>query len=122
MIFLRLGCFFAFLAVCAGAFGAHALKDKLSPQDMDIFQTGVLYQMVHALALLAMGCVMLIKKGMPLWPGWLFVTGILFFSGSLYLLVLTGVRKWGMVTPIGGSLFLVGWLGFLFFLLRKSFS
>ena len=98
------------VAVLLGAFGAHALKARVSPDLLVVFETGVRYQMYHALALLAVGL------AASRWPGpwlqasgWLFTAGILIFSGSLYLLVGTGIRALGAVTPIGGLCFLAGW-------------
>lgn len=108
--FWILGCLFAFTAVAAGAFGAHALRDRLPQSLITIFETGARYQMYHALALLV------VARAAVLWPGrlsrlagWLFVVGILLFSGTLYLLVLTGIRWLGAITPVGGLAFLVGW-------------
>lgn len=108
--FVGLGAVFAFLAVALGAFGAHALGTRVPPGDMEIFETGVRYQMYHALALFAVAWVQ------TRWPGggtvvagWLFVVGIVVFSGSLYTLVLSGARWLGAVTPFGGVAFLVGW-------------
>ncbi len=105
-----LGCVFGFIAVAAGAFGAHALKDRLPADRLAVFETGVRYQMGHALALLFVA-VAGGARGARLArvAGWLFVAGILVFSGSLYLLALTGVRAWGAVTPFGGVAFLLGW-------------
>jgi uncharacterized membrane protein YgdD (TMEM256/DUF423 family) len=104
------GSVFALLAVAAGAFGAHALRVRLAPDQLTIFETAARYQMYHALALLAVGW------AAAQWPsalttaaGWLFCGGIILFSGSLYLLTLTGVRWLGAVTPIGGLAFLLGW-------------
>jgi len=105
----RLGAGLMFLAVALGAFGAHALKARLSPDMLAIFETGVRYQVYHALALLLLAAL----HG-PSKAAWCFTAGIALFSGSLYLLALTGVRKWGAVTPIGGILFLAGWLIILF--------
>jgi uncharacterized membrane protein YgdD (TMEM256/DUF423 family) len=106
-----LGAFFAALGVGLGAFGSHALKARLSPDDLSIFEVGVRYQMYHALALLALGFVAS-KMDSPLVKaaGFAYVFGIVVFSGSLYTLVLTGVRTWGAVTPIGGLAFIVAWL------------
>lgn len=108
-LMVRLGAGFMFLAVGLGAFGAHALKTRLTPEMLAIFETGVRYQVYHALALLLLAAL----RG-PSKAGWCFTAGIVLFSGSLYLLTLTGVRKWGAVTPIGGVLFLIGWLILLF--------
>lgn len=109
--FALLGSCFAFLAVAAGAFGAHALRGRLSPESLAIFETGARYGMYHALALLAAAWVTTRWPG-PAghWAGWLFLAGILLFSGSLYLLALTGTRWWGAVTPFGGVAFLAGWV------------
>ncbi|MGH7533536.1 MAG: DUF423 domain-containing protein [Gemmatimonadales bacterium] len=109
--FAALGALSAALAVAAGAFGAHALKGHLSPDDLAVFETGARYQMYHAFALLA------VAWAASRWPGgsvhaagWLFVIGTLLFSGSLYLLALTGVRWLGAITPLGGLAFLAGWV------------
>ena len=108
--FLLLGAIFGFLGVALGAFGAHALRGRLSPEMLAMFETGVRYQMYHTLALLITGLVMARIDG---WlfhlAGWCFVAGILIFSGSLYALALTGVTVLGAITPIGGLAFLAGW-------------
>lgn len=110
-LFFALGCASGFLAVGLGAFGAHALKARLSPELLATFEVGVRYQMYHALALLA------VAWATTRWPGaavnaggWLFVAGTVVFSGSLYALSLTGVRWLGAITPVGGAAFLAGWL------------
>lgn len=105
----RLGAGFMFLAVGLGAFGAHALKEKLGSDMLAIWETGVKYQVYHALALLLLAAL----RG-PSKAAWCFAAGIVLFSGSLYVLALTGVKKWGAVTPFGGILFLAGWLILLF--------
>ena len=106
-----LGSFFAAIGVGLGAFGAHALKTRLTPEDLAIFEVGVRYQMYHAIALVALGFIASkIDTSFIKIAGWTFVLGIVIFSGSLYTLVLTGVRTWGAVTPIGGLAFIVGWL------------
>lgn len=99
-----------FLAVAAGAFGAHALEGRISPRHMAAFETGIRYHAWHALALLALAP-SAARWPDPLWgvAGALFAAGILVFSGSLYLLALTGVRWLGAVTPVGGAAFLAGW-------------
>jgi uncharacterized membrane protein YgdD (TMEM256/DUF423 family) len=109
--FFLLGSVSAFLGVALGAFGAHALRDRLPSEMLNIFEVGVRYQMYHALALLA------VAWAGSRWPGggiptagWLFVAGTVIFSGSLYLLSLTGIRWLGAITPIGGAAFLLGWL------------
>ena len=103
-------CVSGFLAVVFGAFAAHGLETRLPPSDLATFEVGVRYQMYHALALLA------VAFALDRWPGplgaaagWSFLVGTLLFSGSLYLLVLTGPRALGAVTPFGGVAFLVGW-------------
>lgn len=97
------------LAVAAGAFGAHALRARLSPADLATFETAARYQMYHALALLGVG--LLAARGMPVASaGWSFVAGVALFSGSLYLLTLGGLRWMGAVTPLGGIALILGWL------------
>ena len=110
-LFATIGAVSAFLAVGAGAFGAHALRARLSPDLLAVFETGARYQMYHALGLLAVAW-MLTRWPGP-WParaGWLFVAGTVLFSGSLYALALSGVRWLGAITPLGGLAFLAGWL------------
>jgi uncharacterized membrane protein YgdD (TMEM256/DUF423 family) len=100
-----------FIAVAAGAFGAHALRARLSPEMLAVFDTGARYQMFHALALLGAAWATTRWPGrLALASGLAFVAGTLLFSGSLYALALTGVRGFGAITPVGGVLFLVGWL------------
>ena len=109
-IFFMLGSVFAFLGVAAGAFGAHGLKGKLDEPMLEVFETGARYQMYHGLALLAVAWALSRwPGGMMTTAGWLFVAGILVFSGSLYLLSLTGIRWLGAITPIGGVMLLAGW-------------
>jgi uncharacterized membrane protein YgdD (TMEM256/DUF423 family) len=105
-----MGAVAAGLGVALGAFGAHGLRPRISPELMEIFETGVRYHMYHALGLLAVGW------GAMRWPGtwvqvagWSFTLGIVIFSGTLYLLAMTGQRWLGAITPIGGVAFLVGW-------------
>jgi uncharacterized membrane protein YgdD (TMEM256/DUF423 family) len=103
------GAVLAALGVAAGAFGAHALRARLGPSDLVTFETAVRYQMYHALALLLTG--LLADRGVAVAAsGWLFLTGIVLFSGSLYLLTLGGLRWMGAVTPLGGVAFILGWL------------
>ncbi|MGH7703369.1 MAG: DUF423 domain-containing protein [Gemmatimonadales bacterium] len=116
-LFPLLGAAAGFLAVAAGAFGAHALRTRLPPDLLAVFETAARYQMYHALALFAVGWVAARSAGQEpsagallQWAGWLFVTGIVLFSGSLYALALTGDRWLGAVTPLGGLAFLAGWL------------
>lgn len=104
-----------FFAVGLGAFAAHGLRDRLTPEMLSVFHTGVQYQMYHSLALI--GVVILAKTlGVNVWlqaSGWLFLAGILLFSGSLYVLALGGPKLFGPITPLGGLLFLLGWLSLL---------
>jgi uncharacterized membrane protein YgdD (TMEM256/DUF423 family) len=109
-LFFAAGCIAAGLAVAFGAFGAHALKSRLAPEMLGVFDTGVRWHATHALALLA------VAWAATRWPGaavhasgWLFIAGIVLFSGSLYTLALTGVRGLGAVTPLGGVAWIVGW-------------
>jgi uncharacterized membrane protein YgdD (TMEM256/DUF423 family) len=109
---LTLAALFLFAAVGAGAFGAHALRAKLAPDLLAIYQTAVQYHFWHALGLLAVGLMLLQKpaSGALAVAAWLLVAGLLLFSGSLYALALTGLRVLGAVTPIGGVAFLAAWL------------
>ena len=109
-LMLVLGAASGFLSVAFGAFGAHGLKHRISPDLLAIFHTGVDYQAMHALALLACGLLALHRPGRALSAaGWSFVIGSLIFSGSLYVLSLTGLRWLGAITPLGGIAFLLGW-------------
>lgn len=110
MRLFALGAFFALLAVAAGAFGAHGLRARVSPAALAMFETGARYQMYHALGMLAVAWAMMTAPGrLAGAAGWFFAIGILLFSGSLYLLALTGLRAIGAVTPIGGLAFIAGW-------------
>jgi uncharacterized membrane protein YgdD (TMEM256/DUF423 family) len=109
-LFLGLAGVSGFLAVALGAFGAHGLRERLTPEMLAVFEVGVRYHMYHALALAA------VALGLERWQrgalraaGWCFVAGTLVFSGSLYLLTLTGMRWLGAITPFGGLAFLAGW-------------
>ncbi len=108
--FFRLGALSAALAVAAGAFGAHALRDRLAQDLLQVFETAARYQMYHALGLLAAAwAVGRAEAAGPRLAGWLFVLGTLLFSGSLYLLALTGARWFGAITPLGGAAWIAGW-------------
>ncbi len=110
-VFFALGALSGLIAVAAGAFGAHALRERLAPDLLGVFETAARYQMYHALALLAVGwATTRWPESVAAWAGWLFVAGTVIFSGSLYALALTGTRWLGAVTPIGGLCFLAGWL------------
>lgn len=116
-VFVMTGTFLAGLAVILGAFGAHGLKKIVPPETVTTFQTGVQYQMYHALAMIFVG--MLFEKtdsGIMKWAGICFIIGILLFSGSLYLITLlkakntVGLSGIGIITPFGGLFFVAGWL------------
>jgi uncharacterized membrane protein YgdD (TMEM256/DUF423 family) len=110
-VFFRLGALSALIAVAAGAFGAHALRTRLSPELLAVFETGARYQMYHAFGLMAVAWALTRWPGPLLtWAGWLFAAGTVLFSGSLYALALSGMRWLGAVTPFGGVAFLAGWL------------
>ena len=109
--FFLIACVFSFLGVALGAFGAHALKQKLTPDMLQVFEVGVRYQMYHAFALF------IVAWELHSWnlssaaaAGWWFIAGIFLFSGSLYALALSGVSWLGAITPLGGLSFLIGWL------------
>jgi uncharacterized membrane protein YgdD (TMEM256/DUF423 family) len=119
-VFFGLGAVSAMFAVGAGAFGAHALRARILPEHLAIFETGARYQIYHALALLAVAWAVSRWPGsLPVLAGWLFVLGSILFSGSLHLLALTGARWWGAVTPIGGLAFLGGWVCLLLTAVRR---
>ena len=110
-VFFALGAVLAALGVAAGAFGAHALRGRLAPDLLAVFETGVRYHLIHALALLS------VAWATTRWPGratniagWLFLAGTVLFSGSLYALSVSGIRALGAITPLGGVAFIAGWL------------
>jgi uncharacterized membrane protein YgdD (TMEM256/DUF423 family) len=112
-LFIALGALAGAAGVALGAFGAHALKAHLAPDQLAVWQTAVQYHFWHALALVAIG--ILIALALPgstvlKWAGWLMVAGLLLFSGSLYVLVLSGARWLGAVTPLGGTAWIVAWV------------
>jgi uncharacterized membrane protein YgdD (TMEM256/DUF423 family) len=110
-VFLSLGSIGGALAVMIGAFGAHGLKGKLSEEMLSIYKTGVEYHFYHTLALLVIGLVaMHFKSALLTASGWSMLVGIILFSGSLYALSISGIRVLGAITPIGGLLFIVGWV------------
>ncbi|SFS89281.1 DUF423 domain-containing protein [Marininema halotolerans] len=111
-LFIVLGAINMFLAIALGAFGAHGLQGKISDRMIANWHTGAQYHMIHALALLFIGFLVSKVGSSPLVStgGWLLLTGILLFSGSLYVMALTGVKQLGAITPIGGLAFLVGWV------------
>ena len=111
-LFFGLGALSGAMAVALGAFGAHGLKTRLAAALLATFETGVRYQMYHALALLAVAWAVTRWSGsnLPAAAGWLFVAGTVLFSFSLYLLALTGQRWLGAITPLGGVAFVAGWV------------
>ena len=122
-VFFLIGAFGGFLSVALGAFAAHGLKSHLSPEMLAAFEAGVRYQMYHSLALLVAGYA---ARDSALrqfsYAGWLFVAGIVLFSGSLYALAATGITWLGAVTPFGGLAFLAGWclLGYGFWKMKQT--
>ena len=96
-----------FTAVAIGAFGTHGLKEMLSPQMLDVYKTGVLYQLVHSVVMLALSLNTIIKAKLP---SIFFLLGIILFSFSLYIYSTSGIRFFAMITPLGGFCFLIGWL------------
>ncbi len=109
------------LGVLVGACGAHGLRDRVTADMLAVFETGVRYHLIHGLAVIA------VAWAASRWPsawigaaGWLFAAGIVVFSGSLYILAISGVRWWGAVTPIGGVCFLAGWAALAVGALRAS--
>ena len=104
------GTFFAGLSIILGAFGAHALKDQLSEYSISIYEKAVLYQMFHALGILLLALIGQTVQNIDVSLSiWFFVLGIVFFSGSLYVLAVTNMKWLGMITPIGGTFFIAGW-------------
>lgn len=121
-IFFIIGSVLGGIAVATGAFGAHGLRNLVQSGDLGTWETAAQYQMYHALALLAVGF------SIETWPeaakffitgGWFFIAGVLLFSGSLYIMVLTGIKQLGAITPIGGVLFVIGWILLTLGLIRK---
>ena len=118
--FVVLGALFGFLGVALGAMGAHALSHRLAPDRLAIYETAVRYQMYHALALLAVAwAVGRFPGGLPAAAGWLFVAGVLIFSGTLYGLAFGAPRWFGAITPIGGLCFLAGWAALVLAAIRN---
>lgn len=114
-----IGAINGFLAVALGAFGAHGLEGKISENALKTWEKAVNYQMFHSVSILLTGIVLLkTQTSSLLWAGWMFVIGILLFSGSLYLYSTTGVRTLAMITPFGGVAFLIGWILFGYALMK----
>lgn len=119
-LFAICGSLFGFLGVAAGAFAAHGLKGRLTPEMMEAFETGARYQIYHAFALFIAAIVSQRFAGvLPRVAGFCFLLGTILFSGSLYLLALTEVKNFGMITPIGGLGFLAGWVCLALIFLKK---
>lgn len=120
-LFLTLGGVNAALVVALGAFGAHGLKARLTPELLAVYQTGVHYHLFHALGLLAVGfaAAPLAESALLRWSGGLMLAGIVLFSGSLYLLSLSGLRWLGAITPLGGASFIAAWTLFVVAVLRS---
>lgn len=120
-LFLLLAGINGFLSVALGAFAAHGLQDRLEPSLLATFETGVQYHMYHSLALLGVGLLALQIPSDRIiqLTGWLFLIGIVLFSGSLYVLALTGIRWLGAITPFGGVAFLAGWASLCWFALSS---
>ena len=109
LLWIRLTALSGAIAVLLGAFAAHSMKQTLTPQMLDIYQTGVLYHFIHTVALLAALSLPLNERSLH-WAARCFMLGIVLFCGSLYLIAVSGISVVGIVTPIGGSAFIVGWL------------
>lgn len=110
-LFLMIAALSGGLSVAAGAFGAHALRARVEPRLLDVFETGARYQMYHALALVAVAWVVSrAPSSLATSAGWLFVAGTVVFSGSLYAMTFSGIRALGAITPIGGVCFIAGWV------------
>jgi uncharacterized membrane protein YgdD (TMEM256/DUF423 family) len=121
-LFLILGGINAALVVMLGAFGAHGLKAKLTAEMLAVYQTGVHYHLFHALGLLAVGLVasQIADSVWLKWSGWLMLLGIILFSGSLYVLSVSGLRWLGMVTPFGGVAFIAAWIVFVIAIAKSA--
>lgn len=111
-LFVVIGSLSAFLGVALGAFGAHGLKNMVAQDMLKVWETAVLYHLVHAVGLVLVGvlCHLMPEVSTVRSAGWAMLAGTILFSGSLYLLVLTGSKPLGIITPIGGVAFLAGWL------------
>ena len=121
-VFLILGGFNAALVVLLGAFGAHGLKARMTAEMLAVYQTGVHYHLFHALGLLAVGLAVTQISGSAYlkWSGWLMLVGIIFFSGSLYVLSVSGLRWFGMITPFGGISFIAAWILFVVAIVKAA--
>lgn len=115
--FIIIGAINALLSVAFGAFGAHALEGKISDKYLEVWHTAVTYQMFHALGIIIIGVIAgnVASNSMLTWSGWLMLIGIILFSGSLYILSLSGIKILGAITPLGGVSFIVAWLLLIIF-------
>lgn len=110
-ILLIIGAINGFIAVALGAFGAHGLEGKLTESQLETWNTAVQYQMFHTIAILSVGLLLQKISATSLhWAGWMFLIGIIIFSGSLYIYSITSIKMFAMITPIGGVAFLIGWV------------
>ncbi|MCM2676023.1 DUF423 domain-containing protein [Alkalicoccobacillus plakortidis] len=111
-LFLLIGSIVMALGVGIGAFGAHGLEPRISERMMKNYQTGVQYHMIHGLGIIAVALagMKMTSSSLLTGAGWAFLIGIIFFSGSLYVMALTGITKLGAITPIGGLAFIIGWI------------
>ncbi|OCA88795.1 DUF423 domain-containing protein [Pseudobacillus wudalianchiensis] len=111
-LFIIIGAINAFLSVALGAFGAHGLEGKVEPKYLEIWKTGVQYQMFHASGMILVGILMgqFSSSSLLNWSGWMMLIGTIIFSGSLYALTLSGIKVLGAITPIGGVAFLAAWV------------
>ncbi len=118
--FIIVGALNAFLAVALGAFGAHGLEGKLEPKYLEVWKTGVQYEMFHAIGLIAIGILSGKYPASSLlsWSGWIMLIGIILFSGSLYVLSTSGIKVLGAITPLGGVAFLVSWVLLIIFAVK----
>lgn len=118
-LFLTAGAISGALAVLLGAFGAHLLKQLISPDMLEVYQTGIHYQFYHTFAMLCVGILMNFNPSKTLkWSGYLFIAGTIIFSGFLYLLALTGIKALGMIVPIGGLTLVAAWIFLLVHVLK----
>ncbi|MFU0789431.1 DUF423 domain-containing protein [Virgibacillus proomii] len=118
-VFLLLGVINGFLAVALGAFGAHGLEGKLSTSAIATWEKAVTYQMFHTMALFVTGLIMMkVNSNGVMWAGWMFLIGIVLFSGSLYIYSTTAIKTFAMITPFGGVAFLIGWVLLGLFILK----
>ncbi len=119
MLWIRIAAVLGFLGVALGAFGAHGLRGKISDELLTVFHTAVLYHLLHSVALLALALWGNATGRSVTWPASLWLAGIVLFSGSLYVLALTGIRQLGAITPLGGLGFLAGWVAVFFAVAKR---